>query len=274
MKKTQSKAGGKKDVRWIESAADEVGKCCDEITLHALDPKNMLSECFSLTRSVGFNEACSQFLIAIAESEFPADIVAARKPLERMKERVMQANQKISARLGDNRELLDGISCCEETFFKLLIEGDPSIHVIAKFAASHLTLIRIVLTAAMTNVRKQLENIEHNGEVKVHAFSFKALQQLLAAIRGRLADRAEALDFMRSLYNSGDPEFNSCHKVVDFVRTCKNAHNPYFNQCARIRSLVKTSAKKEVGGEDRVWRTFAQELKPSHAKSRKSKSHR
>jgi len=79
---------------------------------------------------------------------------------------------------------------------------------------------------------------------------------------------------MKSLYDTGDPEFNSCPKVVNFVRTCKNAHDPYFNQCARIRSLVKTFAKKERGGEERVWRTFAQELKPSHARCSKQKSRR
>ena len=274
MKNTRTKNGGKSTIHRIESAADEVGKRCDEITLHAADPGNMLSECFSLARTIGFNEACSHFLTAIAECEFPADILAARKPLEHMRTRVIQANEKISSRLGDNQELLEGISCCEKTFFKLLVEGDPTLHVVARFAVSHLTLVRIMLTAALTNVRKQLERTEHDGEVKVRAFSLKALQQLLAAIRERLADRAEALDFMRSLYNTGDPEFSSCRKVVDFVRTCKNVHHPYFNQCARIRALVKTSAKKDVGGEDRVWRSFAQQLKPSHARCRKTKSHR
>ena len=274
MKNSQTEKGDRSAFHRIESAADEVGRRCDEITLHAADPGNMLSECFSLARTIGFNEACSNFLTAIAECEFPADILVAREALERMNACVMQANQKIAARLGDNQELLEGISCCEKTFFKLLVEGDPTLHVVARFAASHLTLVRIVLTAALTNVRKQLERIEHNGEVKVRAFSLKALQQMLAAIRGHVADRAEALDFMRSLYNTRDPEFSSCRKVVDFVRTCKNVHHPYFNQCARIRTLVKTSAKKEVGGEDRVWRSFAQQLKPSHARCRKTKSHR
>ncbi len=65
--------------------------------------------------------------------------------------------------------------------------------------------------------------------------------------------------------------FHSCHKVIKYVRTCTNAHNPYFNQCVRIRSLVKALAKKDRAGEERIWRSFAQELKPSHAKCRKPK---
>ena len=272
MKANQTKSGNRKTIKQIEAAANEVCKRCDEITAHAADTRNMLSECFTLARAVGFNEACEQFLVAIAKSASNADIIAARKTLEHMREHVMQANQKIAVRLGDNRDLLDGIICCEETFFKLLVEGDPTMRIIAKFAAEHLTFVRIVLTAALTNVRKQLERIEHNGEVKVRTFSFKALQQLLSAIRGRPADRAEALDFMRSLYATGDAEFNTCHKVINYVRTCMNAHEPYFNQCARIRTLVKTCAKKNRGNEERIWRSFAQELKPSHAKCRKPKS--
>ena len=271
MKKTQTKASSQKAIKRIEVAANEVCKRCDEIIAHAADPTKLLSECFTLARAVGFNEACGQFLTAIAESESNADIIAARPTLERMKEHVMRANQKIGLRLGDNRDLLDGIICCEETFFKLLVEGDPTMRIIAKFAAAHLTFIRIVLTAALNNVRKQLEAIENNGEVKVRAFSFKALQQLMTAIRGRPADKAEALDFMRSLYDTGDYEFNSCNKVINYVRTCTNAHNPYFNQCVRIRSLVKALAKKDRAGEERIWRSFAQELKPSHAKCRKPK---
>ena len=272
MKKIQTNASNKKAVKRIEIAANEVSKRCEEITAHAADPKNLLSECFTLARAVGFNEACGQFLTAIAESESNADIIAARKTLERMKSHVMQANQKIGERLGDNHDLLDGVICCEETFFKLLVDGDPTMRIIAKFAAAHLTFVRIVLTAALNNVRKQLELIEHNGEVKVSAFSFKALQQLMTAIRGRPADKAEALDFMRSLYNTGDREFDSCHKVINYVRTCTYAHDPYFNQCVRIRTLVKTFAEKDRAGEERIWRSFAQELKPSHAKYRKQKS--
>ena len=272
MKADQTKSDNQKAIKQIEAAANEVCKRCDEITAHAADTKNMLSECFTLARAVGFNEACGQFLVAIAESKSNADIIAARKTLEHMKEHVMRANQKIAARLGDNRDLLDGVICCEETFFRLLVEGDPTMRILAKFAAAHLTFVRIVLTAALTNIRKQLELIENKGEVKVRAFSFKALQQLMSAIRGRPADKAEALDFMRSLYATGDAEFNSCHKVINYVRTCMNAHEPYFNQCARIRTLVKTCAKKNRGNEERIWRSFAQELKPSHAKCRKPKS--
>ena len=271
MKKAQTKASNQKAIKRIEAAANEVCKRCDEITAHAADPTKLLSECFTLARAVGFNEACGRFLTAIAECASNEDIIAARPTLERMKEHVMRANQKIGLRLGDNRDLLDGIICCEETFFKLLVEGDPTMRIIAKFAAAHLTFIRIVLTAALNNVRKQLETIENNGEVKVRAFSFKALQQLMTAIRGRPADKAEAFDFMRSLYDTGDYEFNSCHKVINYVRTCTYAHDPYFNQCVRIRTLVKTFAKKDRAGEERIWRSFAQELKPSHAKCRKPK---
>ena len=271
MKKIQTNASNKKAVKRIEAAANEVSKRCDEICIHAADPKNLLSECFSLARTVCINESCGQFLLAIAESESIADIIAARKALERLKERVLQANRKIAARLGDNQDILEGVACCEETFLRLLLEGDPTIRIVAKFAASHLTVIRIVVMSALTSLRKQLENIERSGEVKVRTFSFKALQQLLAAIRGRPADKAEALDFMRSLYNTGDREFDSCHKVINYVRTCTYAHDPYFNQCVRIRTLVKTFAKKDRAGEERIWRSFAQELKPSHAKCRKAK---
>lgn len=217
MKKATTKPGAAvgKTVTRIESAAREVGRLCDEITARAADRANMFSECFSLNKIVGFNEACAQFLTAIAESESNADIVAARETLERMKSRVMQANNTIAARLGDNHDLLDGVICCEKTFFRLLVEGDPTLCIIARFAAAHLAFVRIVLNAAMNSIRKQLEAVERNGEVKVQSFSLKALQQLIGAIRGRPADRAEALDFMRSLYMTGGPEFNSCRKVVN-----------------------------------------------------------
>ena len=255
----------------IEAAAKDVIVRCDEITAFAKKPDNRLSECFALPRTVSFNETCAEFLSALAECDFPTDVQSARKTLVRMKDRVMLANNAIADRLGDDSNTLDGVVCCEKTFFKLLINGDSSIHYLVRFAASHLTLVRIVLTASFANVRKQLESIERHGEVKIGTFSFKALQQLITAIRGRPADKAEALDFMRGLYDLDEPKFNSCHKVVDFVRTCRNADDPYFNQCARIRTLAKTFAKKVKGGEEKVWRSFAQELQPAHAKARKSK---
>ena len=57
MKKIQTNTSNKKAVKRIEIAANEVSKRCDEITAHAADPKNLLSECFTLARAVGFNEA-------------------------------------------------------------------------------------------------------------------------------------------------------------------------------------------------------------------------
>ena len=259
-----------KPVIKIESAAKNVIVRCDEITAFAKKPENRLSECFAFPRTVAFNEACATFLSALAECEFPADIQTARKTIVRMKDRVMLANDAIAERLGDDSDTLDGVVSCEKTFFNLLVKGDPSILFLARFAAQHLTLVRIVLTAALTSVRKQLESIENRGEAKIGTFSFKALQQLITAIRGRPADKAEALDFMRGLYDIDEPRFNSCHKVIDFVRTCRNANNPYFNQCVRIRALAKTFAKKVKGGEEKVWRSFAQELKPAHGKYRKA----
>ena len=47
--------------------------------------------------------------------------------------------------------------------------------------------------------------------------------------------------------------------------------NFIFRLIRRIRSLVKSLAKKDRAREERIWRSFAQELKPSHAKCRKPK---
>ena len=258
----------------IRAAADEVCRRCDEISAVAENPKDPISSCFALGRAVRINDSCAEFILAVAESTSNADILAAKASFESLKKHTARANQGIAARLGENRDMLDGVACCEETMLRLLAEGDPTVRIVAKFAAQHQTLIRVMFLAALNSIRKQLEQLEHRGEVKVHAFSFKAIQQLIGAIRGRPNGKAEALAFMRTLYDSDEPDFNSCHKVVDFVRNCKDVRDPYFSQCVRIRALVKGSAKKVRGGEERFWRSLAQELKPSHAKCRKPKSQR
>lgn len=255
----------------IESAARAICAHCDEIIVQSEDPGAALSECFALARAIKISETCVNFIYAIAQCKPGAEVKAARRALSRTRDRVALANRRIASRLGDEQDILTALTSCEETLFKLLDEGDPTVRILARLATSHTALIRIVLTAALSSIRKRLESIERRGEVKVRAFSFKALQQLLAAVRGRPADRTEALVFMRSLYDTDEAPFNSCHKVVEFVRTCRNVNDPYFNQCSHIRALVKSCAKKERGGEERVWRSLAQELKPSHAKCRRRK---
>lgn len=262
MKKTRSK---------VEAAAKAICAHCDEIIARSEDPSAALSESFALARTVRISETCVDFLLAIAQCKSGAEIQGARKTLSRMRDRVVLANRRIAKRLGDEQDVLTALTSCEETLFKLMDAGDPTVRILAKLASSHTALIRIVLTAALSSIRKHLESIERRGEVKVRAFSFKAIQQLLAAVRGRPADRTEALVFMRSLYDTDEAPFNSCHKVVEFVRTCRNVNDPYFNQCSHIRALVKSCAKKERGGEERVWRSLAQELKPSHAKCHRHK---
>ena len=255
----------------VESAARAICAHCDEIIVRSETPDTALSECFALARTIKITEACVNFILAIAQCKSDAEIKAARRTLSKMQDRVILANRRIASRLGDEQDVLTALTSCEETLFRLMDEGDPTVRILAKLATSHTALIRIVLTAALSSIRKHLESIERRGEVKVRAFSFKALQQLLAAVRGRPADRTEALVFMRSLYDTDEAPFNSCHKVVEFVRTCRNANDPYFNQCSHIRALVKSCAKKERGGEERVWRSLAQELKPSHAKCHRHK---
>lgn len=255
----------------VEAAAKAICAQCDEIIVRSEDSAAALSECFALARTIRISEACVSFILAIAQGKSGTEIQDARRTLSKMRDRVLLANRRIAARLGDEQDILTALTSCEETLFKLMDAGDPTVRILAKLAASHTALIRIVLTAALSSIRKHLESIERRGEVKVRAFSFKAIQQLLAAVRGRPADRTEALVFMRSLYDTDEAQFNSCHKVVEFVQTCKNANDPYFNQCSRIRALVKSCAKKERGGEERVWRSLAQELKPSHAKCHKHK---
>ena len=255
----------------IEAAAKAICAQCDEIIVRSETPDAALSECFALARAIKITEACVNFILALAQCKSDAEIPSARRTLSKMRDRVVLANRRIAARLGDEQDVLTAITSCEETLFRLMDEGDPTVRILAKQAASHTALIRIVLTAALSSIRKHLESIERRGEVKVRAFSFKAIQQLLAAVRGRPTDRTEALVFMRSLYDADEAPFNSCHKVVEFVRTCRNVNDPYFNQCSRIRALVKSCAKKERGGEEKVWRSLAQELKPSHGKCRKQK---
>ena len=259
-----------KSVRRIETATREFIARCDEITDFAKDPAHRLSERFSPACILRFNETGIGFITAIAESESVQDLVAARKTFKLAGERVMRANRAIISRLGADHHVVDGVMCCEETFFDLLARADPTVRILTGLAKSHRTVIRIALTAAMTNVRKQLERIERKDEVTVRSFALPALQQIVDAVKGR-PDKAWAMSFMRSLYGSGKPEFKSCRKVVNFVRTCKDESSPYYDQCTRIQSLVRKWARKEKGGDKRIWNTFAQELKPSHGKCRRTK---
>lgn len=262
-----------KSVRRIEAATREFIARCDEITDFAKNPEHRLSERFSPACILRFNETGIEFITAIAESESVRDLVAARKTFKLAGERVMRANRAIISRLGADHHVVDGVMCCEETFFDLLVRADPTVRVLTGLATSHRTVIRIALTAAMTNVRKQLERIERKDEVTVRTFTLSALQQIVDAVKGR-PEKAWAMSFMRSLYGSGKDEFRSCRKVVAFVRTCKDESSPYYDQCTRIQSLVRKWARKEKGGDARIWNTFAQELKPSHGKSGKQKPRR
>ena len=258
-----------KSVRRIEAATREFIARCDEITDFAKNPEHRLSERFSPACILRFNETGIEFIEAIAESESVRDLIAARKTFKLARERVMRANRAIISRLGADHHVIDGVMCCEETFFDLLARADNTVRVLTGLAKSHRTVIRIALTAAMTNVRKQLERIERKDEVTVRSFALPALLQIVDAVKGR-PEKAWAMSFMRSLYGSGKDEFRSCRKVVNFVRTCKDESSPYYDQCTRIQSLVRKWARKEKGGDKRIWNTFAQELKPSHGKCRKA----
>ena len=135
MKKTQTKASSQKAIKRIEAAANEVCKRCDEITAHAADPTKLLSECFTLARAVGFNEACGQFLTAIAESESNEDIITARPTLKHMKSHVMQANLLVGPHhmflhaferrpRGDNVRIGLAFGNCRQELTTGLIESD------------------------------------------------------------------------------------------------------------------------------------------------------
>ena len=201
---TMKETANVKSVRRIEAATREFIARCDEITDFAKNPEHRLSERFSPACILRFNETGIEFIEAIAESESVRDLIAARKTFKLARERVMCANRAIISRLGTDHHVVDGVMCCEETFFDLLARADPTVRVLTGLAKSHRTVIRIALTAAMTNVRKQLERIERKDEVTVRGFALPALQQIVDAVKGR-PEKAWAMSFMRSLYGSGNP---------------------------------------------------------------------
>lgn len=254
----------------IKTAIKDVISRCDEITACAKNPQNHLSLCFSPAKTIRFCETCSKFLIAVADAE-KAELKSAKASFVRMRNHVMSANAAIARRLGDNQHILNGVVQVEKTAFALLIKGDLTVQFLAGFAKGQLPLVRTVLTAAMTDVRKQLEAIELGEQVAIKSLSLDALQQITTAVRGVPDDRAETIAFMRMLYGTGGAEFHSYPKVVNFVRTCRDEKSPYFDRCAQIQALVRKWAKKEKDGIQKVWRSLTQELKPSHGKSRKSK---
>lgn len=254
-----------KVVRHLESATRKFIACCDEISSFAKDPTHRLSERFAPAYILRYSDAIIGFTAAIAQSESTRDLAAARKTFRLAGARLMGANHAIIARLGTEHHIVDGVMCCEKTFFDLLDRADNTVRILTELAQAHHTVVRIALTAVMTNIRKQLEQTEREGEVTVRSFTLSALQQIADAIRGR-PDKAWALAFMRSLYGSGKDEFKSCRKVVDFVRTCKDESSPYYDQCTRIQVLVQKWSRGEKGRDTRIWNSFAQELKPSHGK--------
>ena len=132
-----------KSVRRIETATREVIARCDEITDFAQDPAHRLSECFSPACILRFNETGIEFIAAIAESESVRDLVATRKTFKLAGERVMRANRAIISRLGADHHVVDGVMCCEETFFDLLARADNTVRVLTGLAKSHHTVIRI-----------------------------------------------------------------------------------------------------------------------------------
>lgn len=273
---------GKNDsIQRIAAACEAVMRRSDEIVCLAESSDKELVRLFTKKEIRVTNEICCEFLLSVAESTSVADLVANRKNFERMRTRVMDANDVLVSRTRANPQTMSSIMNAEDTFIDLLVAADPTVRLAAGFAQRYLGVVKSILTSFFTDLGFQLETGGRGGaswgsrlrgalSAPVGTMMRKGSESLFARYGDGRCERTAALAFMRSLYDKRDPKRRSWPKVVGYVRNCRDESDPNFARCAEIKVLAQSWAKREKDGVEKVWRSLAQQLKPANGRTRQA----
>lgn len=235
-----------KNIAAFREAAKKVIDRAREMQLAAENSREALIKLFTrhearVTSDVAIGFATTSLTLGQDKIENERELIL------KVREQVLLTNDLIASYTQSNPHLLTGFTNLENTFFNYLLDGD----------------------------RTMLPNITLRGVAFITPIFrspiFAAFEQIRIALTGGkasdgLGSRKDVIAFMRSLYDKKDPQLNSYPHIANFVRTCNDPHDPRFNEFVQIRVLVREWASKTADGEDKVWRSLAQEIKPSHRK--------
>lgn len=270
----------KDSVRRIADACANVTRRSDEVVRCADAGNAALAALFAKKQIRVTNEICCELLLAIAESKSVDDLAANRANFERMRRRVMDANDVLVANTQMNPQTMSSIMNAEDTLIDLLVAADPTVRLAAGFAQRYLSVVKSVLTSFFTDIAVQLGahgSVSALGRrlcgalsAPVGAVVRRGSEDLLEQYGDDRCDRVSAIAFMRTLYDKDDPQRCSWPKVIRYVQTCRDESDANFARCADIRAQVQAWAKPMKGGAVAVWSSLAQQLKLSHGKKPKS----
>lgn len=262
-----------KSAERISAACEGIVKRSDEIVALAETPGAELSRIFSRKEIRVTNEICCELALAVADSASVDDLAANRANFARMRVHVMEANEALAERMVTNPQTMSAIVNAENTLIGLLAAADPTVRLMAGFAKKFLPVVKSVLTAFFTDIRVQLEADEGRGPGGIWRLvngsladlvGKKVLSELAKVFMqyGEVRDvRQSVVDYLRSLYDKGNPQMSSGAKVIAYVRGCKDEADPNFARCAEIRMQVSAMAKKEPDGVEKVWNSLAVQMR-------------
>lgn len=147
-------------VRRLRETTDALVARSDEIYALALDADAAASGIFSKKENARTADLCIAFMESVAGTSSVEDIRAARPDILRLQDHVLAANEAVADRVRENPQILSSFVNGLHTLFRLLLEADPTIRVVAGFASEHKGVVRSVLLAFLTDLRHQLEAAE------------------------------------------------------------------------------------------------------------------
>lgn len=141
----------------LAAAMESLAARCDAITALALDSDAAVSGIFSKKENARTADLSIAFMEAVAGTASVEDIRAVRPDVVRLRDRVLASSEAVADRIRENPQVLSSFVNGLHTLFRLLLEADPTIRVVAGFAAEHKGVVRSVLLAFLTDLRHQLE---------------------------------------------------------------------------------------------------------------------
>lgn len=154
----KSKSGGGRD--GLREAIAAIVARCDEIAAMAVDSGKSLSAAFSKKENVRTADISIAFMEAVASTSSIDEVRMHKSDIENLRDHVLTTNEAVADRICDNPLVLSGFVNGLQTLFRLLLDADPTIRVVAGFACEHKGVVRSVFMAFLTDLRHQLESSE------------------------------------------------------------------------------------------------------------------